>query len=91
MRVFNPKRSNLVKGMVFSTADGSDLIQLVYKDSRNIWNVSVLNGDKNEYIRHDYIFTDRSHGYRLIGFNPSDSYNEDDIMKWDNETDFDGD
>lgn len=61
------KRENIVRGMVFS--NGSEILTLIEKDNRNIWTVDVQNGAQDEYIRHDYIFTDKSHGYELIGFN----------------------
>ncbi len=64
------KREELVKNMVFS--DGEETLVLQSKDNRNIWDCEVITGNSDEYIRHDYIFTDKHAGYKLVGFKIGD-------------------
>ena len=53
--------------MVFASESNQEILILIHKDSRNIWDLIVAVGNEDEYIRHDYIFTDAYHGYKLIG------------------------
>ena len=62
------KRENLVKGMVFQNENEGETLVLIKCDSRNIWEVGIDTGKSDEYLRHDYIFTDERHGYSFVGF-----------------------
>lgn len=62
-------RRKLVAGMIFGNKSINELLVLVRKDNTNTWECEYLSGDDpEEYVRHDYIFTDASHGFELVGF-----------------------
>ena len=58
-----PKRNQLIPGMIFS--NGDEYIQLLRRGTNNIWECYTPNNE-DEYIRHDYIFTEHQHGFLLI-------------------------
>lgn len=65
------KRENLIKGMIFS--NGEESLQLESKDGSNVWYCIYLHGEiEEENIRHDYIFTNKIYGYKLVGFRAED-------------------
>lgn len=59
----HPNRKQLIPGMVFT--NGDEYIQLLRIGTNNIWECYTPNNEE-EYIRHDYIFTNPEHGFDLI-------------------------